>query len=70
MTTLLISTFFLSLLVCITVFVDGVVGQMHEEVVHVSGSWLSIGFCAETGQTFLVDVYSKRIDTVQKDVDA
>lgn len=51
------------------VFVDRVVGQVHEEVLHIPRGRLLVGLRREASQSFLVDVDSQRVDTVDKHVD-
>ena len=60
----------ITLLIGIAVLVDRIVGQVHEEVVHVSVCWLPVGLSAEPCHAFLVDVDTQRINTVEQDVDS
>ena len=60
--------FIIGLLISIAVFIDGIVCQMHEEVVHISCCWFSVRLSAEPCHSLLVYVYSKWIHTVKKHI--
>ena len=68
MTLLTLTRILFSLFISIILFVDCIVCQMHEEVVHISCCWFSVRFSAEPCHTLLVYVYSKRIHTVKKHI--
>lgn len=48
--------------------VDGVVGQVHEQIVEVGGRWSLVFLGGEAGQAILVDVDAHRCYTVDKHV--
>jgi hypothetical protein len=56
------------LLIIVRVFVEGVVRQMDEDVVHVSLVWPFIRLCAKSCKGALVKVDSQRGNTVQEHV--
>jgi hypothetical protein len=54
----------------IIVFVDGVVGQVLEEVSHVLATSFFILLCCESTDAFLEDIDAKRVDSIDQDVDS
>ena len=46
--------------------VDGVVGQVHEDIVHVSPGRFFVRLCAESGEGHLMQEYAQRVHSIQK----
>jgi len=51
-------------------FIDGVVGQMHVQIVQIVLIWRPVLTCRQTAQTFLVEQNSERVDSTKQDVDS
>lgn len=47
----------------LVLFIDGVVGQMHTDILHVLFIRRNIGLCSKSAQTFAEDEDSKRVNT-------
>jgi len=43
---------------------------VNKHVVHVSASWLFVGFSCKTRKSLFVDKYSQRVKTIEHDVDS
>ena len=50
--------------------INGVVGKMHVEVVHISYCGLLVGLSAEACEALLVDVDTQRVHTIYEHVNA
>ena len=70
MATLFISTRRFASLVRRAKLVDGVVSEVHKEIVHVARRGLLVRLGAETGQALLVDVGAQGHNAVYEYVDA
>lgn len=60
----------LSLLKVICVSVDGIVGQMHEQVVHVSFNWTVVFLGGEPRETLAENEDSQGVHSIDEDVDS
>jgi hypothetical protein len=52
------------------ILVDCIVCEMHEKIIEVVMVWRHILFCRESGESFSVNVYSKRVHATKEDVDS
>ena len=67
---LIIILFILILLKLVTIFIDSIVGQMHIQIVHIAVARCLIFFSRETRKTLFMPIYSQRVYSVKKSIDA
>jgi len=56
--------------VVLRLFVDRVVGKVHEQVVQVPVGWLLVFFCCKSSKAIVVDINTERVYTIHEDVDS
>jgi hypothetical protein len=54
----------------LVLFVDGVVGQMHADVLHVVFVWGDVGFSGEAAEAFAEDEHAEGIDSSKQNIDS
>ena len=57
--------FVFSCLICVTILVDCVVGEVHEQIIHVFSRWFSVGLSAESSHPLLMNVDSEGIYSIE-----
>ena len=70
MSALFIPARFFACLVGRAELVNGVICEVHEQIVHVTRRRLPVRFSAEARETFFVNVDAQRVDTIQEYIDA
>lgn len=60
----------LILLESIVTLVDGIVRQVHEQVVDVGRLWPHVGLGGEAGNTFVMYVYAHWVDSIEQHVES